>query len=176
MIPVWALSLVKSKWFWVAVAGLGLLTAGTVSLHNYGVARYNAGVAAERAEWTQVMAEAVEAANAQRAELQALRVAQDAESARLRTERDRALNLVREEIRNASTVEDQLVIYNAHRSGLRDETAERFARARDGYLSGLVPNTGGQPGPVRGPDIVADVGRSRDLRLGAGVVVGNCFS
>lgn len=146
MIPLWLIALAKNKWTWVVVGTVSAMAVVGVTVHNFGVKRYNEGVAAERQAWNVIIAEAVEEQSRLRREFDAERATWEAESAALRNNLNQSLTQVREQIANAETVETVYSAYVAHDRSVRNDAAERLSRARANYLSSL--GSGNDPGPA----------------------------
>lgn len=159
MIPVWLIALAKNKWTWVVVGAVAVITTATIAIHNFGVERYNQGVAAERQAWNTIMTEAVKEQSRLRREFDADRARWEAESSTLRNRLNQSLTQVREQIANAETVEDVYAAYRAHNDSVRADAANRLARARADYLSSLGTERP-EPAPDNGrKPPVADVPR-----------------
>lgn len=172
MIPVWLIALAKNKWTWVVVGAVAVITTATIAIHNFGVERYNQGVAAERQAWNTIMAEAVEEQSRLRREFDADRAKWEAESSTLRNRLNQSLTQVREQIANAETVEDVYAAYRAHNDSVRADAADRLARARADYLSSLGAGGDRSPADDEREPPVADVSRSsQGSRLKGSLVV-----
>lgn len=120
-------------WRLIGCVAVAALVLG--SLYFYGKSRYAEGAADERSEWQQKYIEAQDRAATAEQQLAQDRQARDQEAERLRLARQANLSRVREEIANAPDLETQYSAYISHRNSVRDEAAERHARARADYLS-----------------------------------------
>jgi len=169
------LAFATSKWTWIAMAGVALLSASTYALVEFGNKRYNEGVMAERQVWNKVIEEARTDARESRAQLARAIAEADAESARLTAQRNQALAQVQEDIQNATDVETQYRVYRAHHDRLRNQTRTDLARARESYLSSLGSSGNSSAGSVGSGDVGPDDTGSGDVHFVSRGMVGYCF-
>lgn len=125
-------------WRLIGCVAVAALVLGI--LYFYGESRYAEGAAVERGEWQQKYLDAQERARHAEHDLAMDRLTREQEAERLRVSREANLARVRQEIANAPDLETQYAAYLAHRDSLRAQSAERLARARADYLSGIAPN------------------------------------
>jgi len=172
MIPLWAIGLLKNKWTWIMAACGVLFLVSFYKIVEFGNERYKQGQMAERVIWETVVAEAVTEQNRLRRELVATQAARDAASAAATTARNAALAITQEQIRNATTVEDQYTAYRAHHDSVRNESASNLARARADYLSSLSDAEHRSPANTGSPDVGSNDSGSVSLRDVEGSMVG----
>ena len=172
MIPLWALGLLKNKWTWVAIGTAVAFGVIAITVNHIETKAYERGQMHERVVWQTQMAEAVTETNRLRRELVTTQAARDAASTAATIARNHALAITQEQIRNATTVEDQYTAYRAHHDSVRNESASNLARARADYLSSLSDAEHRSPANTGSPDVGSNDSGSVSLRDVEGSMVG----
>lgn len=123
-------------WRLIGCVAIAVLVLG--SLYFYGDAKYREGAADERVLWQRQYIDAQNRAREAEHALDLDRVNRAAEAERLRVAREANLARVRQEIANAPDLETQYAAYLAHRDSLRAQSAARHADDWANYLSGVT--------------------------------------
>jgi len=112
------------------LVAIALLTVVLLGLKLFGQAAYDAGYKEAEVLYTQALMEAAQNRADAMTQLQAERERADALAARRTEERVRVVFRTREEIANAPDTEARYAAYLGLRERLRNESAERHARAQ----------------------------------------------